>query len=116
MFDMYLQWTSDQCEMHRWVHMGNAALKDGKSVMECLPENALTSHTSNFYGNLLGVVCCDSDGSISSGQRPDCKQSASFSTARSHCVDHGLRLCTRGQIQSSAGMPIDCNFDHYLLW
>ena len=44
-------------------HALQGPMKDGRSVMECLPENALTSHTSNFYGNLLGVVCCDSDGS-----------------------------------------------------
>ena len=74
------------CEAHRRVYLGDPNRQGSKSETECLPASSVTSESSNSYGNLLGVVCCDSFGI---GTRPDCKHSLGYFDAKSHCLARG---------------------------
>ena len=72
-----------------------------------------TEHTSP-----VSVNCCS--GSIGGGDlecdRRGCFATADFESAKSHCEDKNMRLCSREELETEVCCMLGCGFDRNITW
>jgi len=127
LFDYSWNWVSTECTpstddeqaSYHWTVVGRSQIG---YTPQCMPDtateaNLLQSSGSSFVNrgtDDIGVSCCALDGS--SGSRPGCHSAKTHPEAVQICADHGLRLCTRSELESDVTGRTGCSFDHHMNW
>jgi len=101
----------------KWAIVGSPKFfqshSTGNKNPECLNTKSRKSAASNLWGDAIGVTCCSDNGI---GSRPGCIEGVSWYSAKNHCEQEGMRLCTMMEIHRGAGADTGCDFDGYLVW